>query len=184
MPRSRALALLLAAGAANVACEAGPPTAPAIQGALAQRGSDLPFKETYGATGTIVPSAGCPAGTFLVSLEGGGTATHVGRYTISNSHCLDLATGAFTGGTFLKTAASGDQLLGTYTGGGTVIVAPAPPDFIGRFAVTGTLLFTGGTGRFAGASGTLEMRGTQVTDFSAADWPTDVELNMKGTYSW
>lgn len=184
MTRVRAFALILAAGAANVACEAGPPTAPAIQAAQAQRGSDLPFKETYGATGTIVPSAGCPAGTVLVSLEGGGTATHVGRYTISNSHCLDLATGVFTGGTFVKTAASGDQLVGTYAGGGTVVVAPAPPDFIGRFAVTGTLLFTGGTGRYAGASGTLEMRGTQVTDFSAAEWPTDVELDMKGTFSW
>lgn len=183
MNRSRLLTLFLAVGTAG-ACDSSPATAPAAETALAQRGSDLPFKETYAATGTITSSATCPPGTLLVALEGGGTATHVGRYTITNRHCLDLATGAFTAGSFVKIAANGDQLVGSYTGSGTIIVAPAPPDLIGRFGVTGTLVFTGGTGRFASASGTAEMRGTQVTDFSDTRLPTQIELDIEGTFSW
>jgi hypothetical protein len=183
MSAARLLAFLAVAAAA-AACDSSPTTAPIAEPSLAQGGSDVPFKETYGATGTIAPSAECPAGTVLVSLQGNGTATHVGRYTISNSHCLDLATGVFTNGAFVKTAANGDQLVGTYSGSGTTLVAPAPPDLVGQFTVTGTLVFTGGTGRFASASGVLEMRGTQVTDFSASQWPTEVDLEMKGTFSW
>lgn len=184
MNRARLLPLALGFAIVTAACDAERTTAPAAEPSLAQRGSDLPFKETYAATGTITPSAECPAGTLLVSLEGSGTATHVGRYTIRNSHCLDLATGAFTGGTFVKIAASGDQLVGTYSGSGSIVVAPAPPDLLGRFAVVGTLVFTGGTGRFANASGTAEMRGVQVTSFAGAQLPTEIELEMKGTFSW
>ncbi len=110
----------------------------------------------------------------------GGTATHVGRYTITNSHCLDLATGAFTGGTFTKTAANGDQLSGTYSGIGTVIVAPNP---VGEFAVNGTLTFTGGTGRFAGATGTVSMTGQESIDFTSLPFPTIINLVFNGSIS-
>jgi hypothetical protein len=169
------------------ACRTDAPTAP-LPGAGVVPGPDrpaqsvgsVPFTEEYRSHGTIGPSASCPQGTLLVVLDGSGTATHVGRYTITNSHCLDLATGAFTNGTFVKTAANGDQLYGTYSGLGTVIVAPAP---VGRFQIAGTLTFTGGTGRFAGVSGTAEMSGVQTTDFSQPDFPTDVILRMKGRIS-
>jgi len=173
---------LLLAGVLAAACDGAAPTAPGVEPAArpAKSAVQVPFKEVYAATGTITPSAGCPAGTLLVSLDGGGTATQVGRYTITNTHCLDLATGAFRNGTFIKTAANGDQLFGTYSGAGTILVPPAP---VGRFAISGTVAFTGGTGRFAGAGGTAVMRGVQVTDFSLADLPTEVALHFEGTIS-
>jgi hypothetical protein len=177
----RAAAVLLA-GIVAGACGGDPPTSPGARSGAApsEKRELLPYKDVYDATGTMAPSSNCPAGNLLVSLEGGGNGTHVGRYTIVNSHCLDLATGVFTNGSFTKTAANGDQLFGTYSGTGTVIVPPAP---VGRFAVQGTLTFTGGTGRFAGASGSTSMEGTQVTDFSQPGFPSEVHLQMEGTLS-
>jgi hypothetical protein len=61
-----------------------------------------------------------------------------------------------------------------------VIVPPAP---IGQFRVSGTLTFTGGTGRFAGLTGTASMSGVQTTDFSLPDFPTTVTLHMEGAIS-
>jgi len=141
---------------------------------------DVPFKEAYRASGTITASSSCPAGTLRVALDGDGTASHVGRYAISNSHCLNLSSGAFTNGTFVKTATNGDQLFGTYSGAGSVIVPPVP---VGQFQVNGTLTFTGGTGRFGGLTGTAAMSGVQTTDFSLPDFPTDIVLHMDGTIS-
>ena len=140
----------------------------------------VPWKESYAASGTITPGARCPAPQLLVSLAGGGTATHVGKYTIVNSHCVDPGTGALTDGTFVKTAANGDQIFGTYTGGSTVIQPPAP---IAIFTITGTINFTGGTGRFTGATGTATMSGSLRADFSQADVPTEVTLVMVGDIS-
>ncbi len=182
MTRVSRCALTLLCGLVAAACDGGAPTAPVAEasGPLARSQEQIPMKEEYHTTGTITPSAECPIGTLLVSLDGGGTATHVGRYTITNSHCLDLQTGAFINGTFVKTAANGDQLFGTYSGAGTIIVPPAP---VGRFQVTGTLVFTGGTGRFAGATGSQSMNGVQVTDFSQSGFPTDVTLRLEGTIS-
>jgi hypothetical protein len=186
MPRPHPILLTLLA-VSLAGCDGRPPTAPGADPAAAagrfeaaQANRVVPFKEEYTASGTIAPSAACAAGTLQVALDGGGTASHVGRYSITNSHCLDLATGVFTNGTFVKTAANGDQLFGTYSGVGTVIVPPAP---IGQFRVSGTLTFTGGTGRFAGLTGTASMSGVQTTDFSLPDFPTTVTLHMEGAIS-
>jgi hypothetical protein len=140
-----------------------------------------PWKESYHSTGTIAPDPRCPAPLLLESEAGGGTATHVGNYTIVNSHCLDPRTGALTGGTFVKTAANGDQLFGTYLGTASVIQPPTP---IGIFGISGTVTFTGGTGRFAGATGTTSMEGTVRGDFSQTPVPTRTELRMVGTISY
>jgi hypothetical protein len=183
MTRTQILVLALGCAVAGAGCESAS-TEPSAPPSVARGGSDLPFSESYSAAGTITSSPSCPAGTLLVELAGGGTATHIGRYTISNSHCLDLATGVFTNGTFLKTAPNGDQLIGTYGGGGSILEPPLPPTLVGRFAITGTIVFTGGTGRYAGASGTAAMTGTQVTNFSAQDLPTEIRLDMEGSFSW
>jgi hypothetical protein len=98
-----------------------------------------------------------------------------------NSHCLDPATGALTNGTFVKTAANGDQLFGTYSGNASVIQPPAP---IGIFAISGTLTFTGGSGRFTGAAGTTTMSGTERADFSQTPVATQAELTMVGEISY
>jgi hypothetical protein len=141
----------------------------------------LPWKESYQSTGTITADAQCPAPLLLESYEGEGTATHVGKYIIVNSHCLNPTTGALTGGSFVKTAANGDQLSGTYVGSASVIQPPSP---IGIFGISGTVTFTGGTGRFAGATGTTSMEGTERADFSQTPVTTQVTLNMLGTISY
>ncbi|CAN5887082.1 hypothetical protein BH24GEM1_BH24GEM1_20590 [soil metagenome] len=186
MLRATHLVPILLAGAIVAACDGATPTDAGSLEVLtevpvARQGrQQVPFKEDYTATGTITPAASCGGGTLRVALEGAGTATHIGRYTITNSHCLDLTTGAFTGGVFVKTAANGDQLFGTYSGIGSIIVPPEP---VGRFAIQGTLEFTGGTGRFAGTSGTESMQGIQVTDFSQPGFPTSITLRIEGTIS-
>jgi hypothetical protein len=114
----------------------------------------------------------------LVSLSGGGTATHVGKYTIINSHCVHPSTGDLTEGAFVKTAANGDQISGTYTGG-----ARPGPD--GTFSITGEVTFTRGTGRFARVTGSTNMVGTLQADFSGPPpWPTRTTLTMEGTISY
>ncbi|HET6838075.1 MAG TPA: hypothetical protein VFH24_08545 [Gemmatimonadales bacterium] len=140
-----------------------------------------PWKESYHSTGTITGDAQCPSPLLLESYQGGGTATHTGKYEIVNSHCLDPATGALTNGTFVKKAANGDQLFGTYAGSARVIQPPAP---IGIFGITGTVNFTGGTGRFTGATGTTSMSGTERADFSQTPIQTEVELTMVGEISY
>ena len=140
-----------------------------------------PWKESYHSTGTITADARCPSPLLLESYQGGGTATHAGKYDIVNSHCLDPATGALTNGTFVKTAANGDQLFGIYVGSASVIQTPAP---IGIFGISGTITFTGGTGRFTGATGTTSMSGTERADFSQNPIATQVELTMVGEISY
>jgi hypothetical protein len=167
-----------------LACDQTASVAPSVGSspiAAAHVSGARPWKESYQSTGTIAPAAECPSPLLLESEEGGGTATHIGKYTIVNSHCLDPSTGALTGGRFVKTAANGDQLFGTYVGTATVIQPPAP---IGIFQVSGTITFTGGTGRFAEATGTTDMVGTLQADFSQTPVATQATLTMTGTISY
>ena len=75
-----------------------------------------------------------------------GTATRLGRYTIATALTLDFATLTGTEQSTL-TAANGDVLLVTAT-------ARATPNADGvTLTVVETATITGGTGRFAGATG-------------------------------
>ena len=167
--------LLLVAAVGLTACDEATPTAPQMAN------TQVPITSSYRAQGTIGTAARCDAlGLLYVSLEGEGIESHVGRYTIQNSHCLNPATGEFTAGQFQKVAANGDELVGTYAGTSSVIQAPAP---VGVFAIRGHLTFTGGSGRFASATGSQEMVGIQTSDFSQPGVPTTVELSLTGTIS-
>ena len=156
-----------------------PSSKSSIPGPTAAAGP-VPWKESYEASGTIASDARCPVPQLLTTLQGGGTATHVGKYTIVNSHCVDPITGVLTGGSFTKTAANGDQIFGTYVGNSTVIQPPAP---VGIFGVTGMLTYTGGTGRFAGIIGTASMEGTLTADFSQQPVTAASTLRMVGEIS-
>jgi hypothetical protein len=167
--------LLFAVAVGLAACDDAAPTAPQFAS------TQVPTATSYRAQGTIGTTPRCDAlGLLYVSLEGEGIESHVGRYTIENSHCLNRATGEFTAGLFHKVAANGDDLFGTYEGTSSVIQAPAP---VGIFAILGQLAFTGGSGRFANAIGSQQMAGTQTSDFSQPGVPTTVELTMTGTIS-
>jgi hypothetical protein len=100
-------------------------------------------------TGTAV---GVPVGGSVIQTTdtGSGRATYLGRYTLAAGEHVDLASGAITGGFYTLTTANGDTITGTYSG-------EALPGLTG-YLVSGPI--TGGTGRFAGATGFLVWRGT------------------------
>jgi hypothetical protein len=77
-----------------------------------------------------------------------GYATRIGRYTATYEEQVDLLTGSSVGAITLV-AANGDVIFATQTGQGD----PTPdPDI---FSIVEVSTITGGTGRFAGATGTF-----------------------------
>jgi hypothetical protein len=96
-----------------------------------------------------------------------GEGTHIGRYTMTAGEEVNFATGAITGGHFTLTAANGDTITGTYSGA-------AEPGLTG-YLVSGPI--TGGTGRFAGATGFLTWHGTVDAAFNFTD-------EVEGTISY
>ena len=123
---SRILTLLLAA--MTLAC--------AVPAAWAK--DQVPFQGS--ADGAIANASPDPGGVVLTVLAEG-NATHLGRFSREETVLFNPVTGTLTG-LVVYTAASGGQLFGTVVGG-----------FISPTAATGTYTFTGGTGRFANATG-------------------------------
>jgi hypothetical protein len=113
-------------------------------------GAQVPFRGSDSGGFTLTPD-GCGAGVFAVVIDDAGQATHVGAYAYHSNECFNPTTSHFSG-TFTITAANGDTISGNYAG---VVVS-----------VVGSLGFyeqdnviTGGTGRFAGASGAFHLSG-------------------------
>ena len=104
-----------------------------------------PFKgsiealETYKVNGPIMS----------VTANGSGEATHLGRYIVSYKVQVDLPTGTGTGLSAHYVAANGDSLFAEGSGQAT------PTDDPNVFVVVENYTITGGTGRFAGATGSF-----------------------------
>ena len=87
----------------------------------------------------------------LVSLltEGTGNATHLGRFTVEIAHVVDTVARTLTG-SYEFTAANGDTLIADVTGQfGPTLENPRV------LLSVETATITGGTGRFAGATGSF-----------------------------
>ena len=99
--------------------------------------------------------------TLFVDASGSGNATHLGRFTTAYDEVVDLLTLTSTGFAHFL-AANGDSLF-------TETVSPNPPQFpapdVISFVVTHTI--TGGTGRFAGATGSFNE--TRVVNLVTGD---------------
>lgn len=130
-------------------------TAGLSAGALGQRNATaLPIRGTLRMSTTV--TIDFPTLTLYGQSVGIGEATQLGRFTVSTSATVDLlTTEAF--GPYEFTAANGDKLFGTYTGFG---VFPAP--LVAR--ITNYITITGGTGRFANATGTFTVVLTDTID--------------------
>ena len=89
-----------------------------------------------------------PSPFFSVLFEGTGNATLLGRFTLEVPHRVNSTTGTAVG-TFAFTAANGDMLTGDFTGVSTPTATPVVFDLVE------TARITGGTGRFAGATGSF-----------------------------
>jgi hypothetical protein len=98
----------------------------------------VPFKGN--AEGAIVSATPNPGGV-LVMVLADGYATQLGKFTREEVLVLNPITGSAVG-TIVFTAANGDQLSGVVTA-----------QFTSPTTLVATYTFTGGTGRFANATG-------------------------------
>ena len=136
----------LAASLAFIACTADmsrDPLAPTAPNPAAAKVA-LPFRGTLESIRTSATPLG-PA-RVLAQSEGTGTATHLGRYSSVAETTVDFATSTSTAQESMA-AANGDSLFVTVT-------AKATPNADGTtLTVVESVTITGGTGRFAGATG-------------------------------
>ena len=154
------LALALTACSTDPTRDPVAPSAPAASRVdLADVGTkSMHIHGTMEATESGAPQPGSPI--VMRRLEGEGNASHLGRFTTVANITLNLAT-ATGSGTVTYTAANGDMLSGTAVGQAVVGA--------GFATVTETVTITGGTGRFAGATGTFTVvrRIVQATGISS-----------------
>lgn len=109
----------------------------------------VPFHAVFDEMSSYVaPGPDCPVLTVFIT--GTGRSSHLGRTTVVQHHCIDPFGPdplAFSNGRFEATGANGDAVLGIYAGASIPTAEPTELAWIGAWE------FTGGTGRFAGASG-------------------------------
>jgi hypothetical protein len=106
----------------------------------------VPFRGSLEGVVTVTPLT--PPFMFVL-VEGSGNATHLGRLTWV---AMLVASPVEAAGTFQFTAANGDMLFADFTGHGTPTATPGVLDIEDHATITG------GTGRFAGATGTFTFR--------------------------
>ena len=125
-------------------------------------------------TGTFQILGSCEASGIVIDVTGTGHATQIGKYSIHYRECFVPATGAVTAGSFTLTAANGDIVFGTYVG-----QAVPEGDSSVRFEDPGVI--TGGTGRFAGATGTLDQSG--VANLASGDYSANISGSISNLAS-
>ncbi len=107
-------------------------------------GTDRPMQGTTLGDVTVTLAPGLP-----MEVDVTGVATHLGKYTGHLEGTAEIIGGTVFGeGTFTLVAANGDQLSGTFA-------LTGPPSSGAVHPVSSVLTITGGTGRFADASGTM-----------------------------
>lgn len=135
----------------------------------------VPFRTSsysFHTTG-VAAAPDCNTGDRRVYLEGEGTATHLGRYTVALSFC-SRAGGILYNGRGMFTAAN-DDLLDFIFHGTSTFVAPNSLPF------TSFATFTGGTGRFEHASGDAVVTGTVDTSTGGGDGSWDGVISSVGS---
>ena len=154
MTRFCVIAVLSSALMAAACGQSALPVAPSSpEAADSSSGSSVtqsvPFKGNLEGTQTVTPLQP-PLG--MVSGEAAGTATHLGRFTVEFPHIVNFALGQGEG-TYTFRAANGDTLTADFVG--QAEVGPVT-------SIVEEANITGGTGRFAGASGTFTVRRTFI----------------------
>jgi hypothetical protein len=173
--------LLLAATLPLLAsCSDAPPTAPLAPDAPSFARSAHKAKPFNGRCDTqvspVASQPGDPQASQRLHLTYVCQLQHLGR-TTAIAEQLVLFTGPGTliaSNSTVYTAANGDQLYSTFTGPGTA-------DADGGIVFSGLETYTGGTGRFAGASGSSVISGTA----SVAGLPPFAgQFTLDGTLSY
>ena len=107
--------------------------------------AEIPFE---GKLSGVVSHTTIDPQTDAVLVEAGGTATLLGRFTVRIPHLVNTPTRT-AAGTYEFTAANGDALYAEFTG------QARPTATLGVIQIVETVTITGGTGRFAGATGSF-----------------------------
>src|SRR6266404_2910349 len=108
-------------------------------------GEQVPFKGSFEGDVTVTPLAP----PFLsVYVEATGNATQLGQFTLDIPHVVNRANLTAVG-TYEFTAANGDTVIAEFTGIATPTAVP------GVLYIEETATIIGGTGRFAGATGSF-----------------------------
>ncbi|MFL5575151.1 MAG: hypothetical protein ACJ79S_04155 [Gemmatimonadaceae bacterium] len=164
LPLVSIAALALGACSSETAVSPLAPSAPS----MARRATALPFHGTLDAveTGQFQPATN----RVLVHLEGTGTATHLGRYTLVADFIVNPVAHTVVG-TLVLTAADGATLTATATGQAT----PLPN---GIRAAVETATITGGTGRLAGATGSFVIERTLTLATGVSSGSFDGVINL------
>lgn len=128
-------------------------------------GDRVPIKASLAGTASVTPLDPPIVSVLLVAT---GQANQLGRFTLEAPHIVNQATFSATG-IWVLTAANGDTLTAELAGTASMI---EPPNII---AISETATVTGGTGRFAGATGSFTVqrlfnRATGVTTGSFEGW--------------
>ena len=154
--------IILAASVLAAACSdqvsgspTSPTTMPLVPTQTQRNATQLPLQGSF----TTADQAVVAPPTVLIQGTGEGNGTHLGRFTLTITQVVNLATATGTG-TFDFTAANGDQLFTTTAGGEDRFT---PPN-VSHVTLVATIV--GGTGRFASASGTFTMERTAIIDFA------------------
>jgi hypothetical protein len=107
-----------------------------------------------------------------VQSTGGGEATHLGRFT-ATFHALVTIPAGTAVGEFTFVAANGDRLFATFTGQST------PTSVAGVVSIHEIATITGGTGRFADATGsfTIDRSLNQGTHVSSGSFSGTIDLS-------
>ena len=89
---------------------------------------------------------------FALTMEGSGTSTHLGTLTTSMTFCCNVATGEYFDTEIVFVSANGDKLYGQISIG-FIVPNPGENSAYYQSKFNDPIVFTGGTGRFEGASG-------------------------------
>jgi hypothetical protein len=108
-------------------------------------GDQVPFKGRLDGVATVSPLT---PPFVAIDVEGSGHATQLGHFEVSIPHVTNRSNGTAVG-SYEFTAANGDTLTADFTSQVT------PTDVPGVVSVAVTATITGGTGRFAGATGSF-----------------------------
>jgi hypothetical protein len=124
--------------------------------ALSGEKTDTPLKASLMTQEQARYTPDCPS-KFGGTITGTGKSTHLGKVSLKAADCITPMENHFTfKGTFTLTAANGDKLTGDYSG------SFVPKDAAPMYALSDAKFqITGGTGRFAQASGSAKLQGTQ-----------------------
>jgi hypothetical protein len=108
-------------------------------------GDQVPFK---GSLDGVVTHTPLDLQHDLVDVDGTGNATQLGQFILDIPHIVNHTNGTAIG-SYEFTAANGDTVFAVFTG------QAAPTSTPGVLYIVETATITGGTGRFAGASGSF-----------------------------